>query len=364
MVEQRSPKPRVVGSSPATPAIFYAIIMLMLKMPRRVRKFELFLKVVTCCLLIFNSAVLLLAFITNTDFYNRITMPFLPEDDIPPVVTLRGQTETRVPIGSKYEDPGVEAYDLRSEVSITTEGNVDAATEGDYVIKYTACDERNNCSSLERKVKVLNPAGTIYLTFDDGPSEFTNVLLDVLKKYHVVATFFVTGRGSDDTLKREFDEGHSIGLHSFTHNYSVIYRSTDAFWGDITRVGDRVKSITGLETKLMRFPGGSSNTISARYDGGVHIMSKLVQEASERGYVYFDWNVLSGDAGETTETDKVFENVTGALKRDGVSIVLQHDTKDFSINAVERIIQYGLENDYIFDKLSLDSFNAHHNVNN
>ena len=130
------------------------------------------------------------------------------------------------------------------------------------------------------------------------------------------------------------------------------------------RVQNRVKSVTGETTHLMRFPGGSSNTVSAKYDGRSHIMTTLTREADERGYTYFDWNVLSGDAGETTETDRVVENVTNALKQGSSSVVLQHDIKGFSVDAVERIIQYGLENGYIFDKLSPGSFTAHHNVNN
>ena len=336
----------------------------MLKMPRRVRRFELFLKFAACWLLITDLFIFSLVLLKNTPLYQQITTPALPKDSTPPVITLVGQSEMRIPIKSKYEDPGVEAYDLRSDVSLTTSGVVDTTTEGDYVIKYTACDELQNCSESERKVTVVNPAGIVYLTFDDGPSEFTGNLLDILSRYHVVATFFVTGRGSDDILNREFQEGHSIGLHSFSHDYAHIYQNSEIFWDDIAKINDRVKTITGTETHLIRFPGGSSNTISARYDRGTHIMSRLVQEAEQRGYTYFDWNVLSGDAGETTETDKVFENVTSALKRDGVSIVLQHDTKDFSVNAVEKIIQFGLDNGFIFEKLTPDSFTAHHNINN
>lgn len=334
-----------------------------MRLPKRVRKVELVMKVAVLVFFVINISVLFFAAFMNSDLFIKWAVPN-PIYDIPPVITLNGQEEVRIASGTEYVDPGAEAYGIGSDASLVTEGEVDTSTEGVYIIKYTACDEHSNCATKERKVTVLKPAGTIYLTFDDGPGEHTDRLLDILKKHHVLATFFVTGRGADETLKREYDEGHAIGLHSFSHDYSYIYRNTTNFWEDIGRVQNRVKSVTGKETSLMRFPGGSSNTISARYDGRSHIMTTLIHEASERGYTYFDWNVLSGDAGETTETDKIVENVTKTLKSGGPSVVLQHDIKGFSVDAVERIIEYGLENGYIFDKLSVDSFNAHHGVNN
>ena len=203
----------------------------------------------------------------------------------------------------------------------------------------------------------------MYLTFDDGPGQYTAELLDILKKYNVHATFFVTGVGSDELLKREYEEGHAIGLHTFSHNYSYIYTSPGAFWADLVRVQERVEAATGYKSFLMRFPGGSSNTVSRRYDGGSRIMTALTREANEKGFTYFDWNVTSGDAGETTSTDVIVENVTSQLK-EGSSIVLQHDIKGFSVAAVERIIQYGLNNGYTFMKLDTTSPTSHHPVNN
>lgn len=335
----------------------------MMRLPKRVRKVELVMKVTVLALFVINISVLFFAAFMNSDLFIEWAVPN-PIYDIPPVIILNGQEEVRIASGTEYVDPGAETYGIGSDASLVTEGGVDASTEGVYTIKYIACDEHSNCTTKERKVTVLKPTGTIYLTFDDGPGEHTDRLLDVLKKHHVLATFFVTGRGADETLKREYDEGHAIGLHSFSHDYSYIYRNTTNFWEDMGRIQNRVKTITGEPTFLMRFPGGSSNTVSARYDGHSHIMSTLVHEVGERGYTYFDWNVLSGDAGETTETDKVFENVTKSLKQGGSFVVLQHDIKGFSVDAVERIIEFGFENGYIFDKLSADSFDAHHGVNN
>ena len=93
-------------------------------------------------------------------------------------------------------------------------------------------------------------------------------------------------------------------------------------------------------------------------------MSKLVKSVQEKGFTYFDWNVSSGDAGGATTSDAVFNNVVNALKNGGSSVVLQHDIKGFSVDAVERIIQYALNRGYTFAPLTASSFTAHHGVNN
>lgn len=335
-----------------------------MQLQRRVRWHEFILKIVAVAVLVINVLLICFAIFMNSDFFISLTTPGLPEDTVAPIISLNGPKILRISINSPFKDPGVNAFDARTEVTISRNGSVDTSSEGDYAIEYTACDDNNNCSSIQRTVRVITPTGIVYLTFDDGPGEHTGRLLDVLKKYDVHATFFVTGRGTDELLRREHDEGHAIGLHSFSHDYSYIYRNTANFWADMEKVRARVKTATGEDTLLMRFPGGSSNTVSARYDGGSHIMSKLTKEATERGYTYFDWNVLSGDAGETTDTNQIIENVTKALKPGGASVVLQHDIKDFSVDAVEGIIQYGIENNYVFERLTSNSFNAHHGVNN
>ena len=221
--------------------------------------------------------------------------------------------------------------------------------------------ETTVCLGKELIEREITYRGTIYLTFDDGPGDYTNELLDTLAQYHVKATFFVTGNGDDALIEREYRDGHAVGLHTLSHNYAYIYSSVDNFFADLYAVQERVKNVTGQTSMLMRFPGGSSNTVSRRYKRG--IMSELTRMVEERGFTYFDWNVLSGDAGETTDTGEVVWRVTSALK-DGDNVILQHDIKDFSVAAVGEIIKYGKENGYKFDKLSSSSFAAHHGVNN
>ena len=188
-------------------------------------------------------------------------------------------------------------------------------------------------------------------------------MIDTLKKYDVKATFFVTGYGDDEMIRREFKEGHSVGLHSLSHKYDQVYSSVEAYFDDLSKISNRVKDITGEESKLIRFPGGSSNTVSVRYDHGIHIMSILTSEVENRGYKYFDWNVNSGDADTAKTADAVYTNVVTHLKP-GPNVVLQHDIKNFSVEAVERIIEFGLANNYVFLPLDSDSFAAHHPVNN
>lgn len=300
----------------------------------------------------------------NSEKFISENIPGTPPDETPPTIALKGGDVFTVAVGTNFDDPGVSAEDARSETTVTTEGSVDVNAVGDYTIKYTATDEHDNSAEVTRTVKVIQPRGVIYLTFDDGPGAYTNTLLDVLAKHGVKATFFVTGSGDDALIKREFDEGHAVALHTFSHNYSYIYTSVDNFFADLYQVQERVKNITGYTSMLMRFPGGSSNTVSIRYDGGSHIMSRLVQEVENRGFTYFDWNVTSGDAAGVTTADGIYDRVVNGLVEGGSSVVLQHDIKGFSVDAVERIILYGKENGYVFAKLDSSSFAAHHGVNN
>ena len=224
-------------------------------------------------------------------------------------------------------------------------------------------EEEEAARIAEHAKKLAEASGVVYLTFDDGPGEYTNALLDILDKYEVKATFFVTGRGDDEVIKREFDEGHTVALHTWTHNYAYVYSSVDNYFADLSQIAERVKNITGQEAKLIRFPGGSSNLVSRRYDGKTRIMSTLVPEVEARGYKYFDWNLDSDDAGRAKDSDTVFVNVATHLKP-GPNVVLQHDIYPYSVEAVERIIQYGNENGYVFEPLTVDSPTVHHDINN
>ena len=285
-------------------------------------------------------------------------------DEVPPVVELIGGELITLAVGDALVEPGWVAYDDRTIPEVMVESAVNAQKPGEYRINYHAVDEAGNATDATREVKVIQPAGKVYLTFDDGPSEYTNTLLDTLKKYNVSATFFVTGYGDDEVIRREYDDGHAVGVHTFSHVYANIYANKENFYADLDAVKKRVADITGTQANLMRFPGGSSNVVSRLYDNGQRIMSDLVHGVEERGMVYFDWNVDSGDAGQASTAEAVCNNVVGALGAGGNLVVLQHDTKPYSVEAVECIIQYGLEHGFVFKSLDANSYTAHHGVNN
>ena len=203
----------------------------------------------------------------------------------------------------------------------------------------------------------------VYLTLDDGPSDNTQAVLDILDKYHAKATFFVTGEMPEykDMIKVAYDKGHTIGMHTYSHAYEKVYASVDAYFQDLDQIGQMVKEEIGYVPCFIRFPGGSSNTVSKKYTPG--IMSTLVQEVQNRGYQYYDWNGSSGDgAVRTTE-----ELVAQATSFDSNNIILLcHDAhgKQTTVEALPQIIEHYQSLGYTFKALDRDSFVAHHGVNN
>ncbi len=292
-----------------------------------------------------------------------------------PLITLSGGDYMEIYAGDEWYEPGYSAMDGRgNDLSgyVLAEGSVSPLVCGEYYLTYSLLSASGEGVSTTRTVKVLpqpmpdviDPEGkTIYLTFDDGPGPYTGRLLDILSAYGVPATFFVTAADSRyyDLIGRASREGHSIGVHTSTHNYSQIYASEDAWFEDFYAMQEIIYQQTGEYTKLFRFPGGSSNTVSSFNPG---IMSRLSQIMTDLGYRYFDWNVSSGDAGETSDTYEIIENVTGGCQNQRISCVLQHDIKDYSIAAVEQIIIWGRNNGYSFRALDMQSPDFHHGINN
>ena len=155
-----------------------------------------------------------------------------------------------------------------------------------------------------------------------------------------------------------------MGLHTATHNYSYLYSSVEAYFTDLKTISDKVKRITDEESKIIRFPGGSSNTVSKKYYPG--IMSYLTNEVKNRGYQYYDWNIDSEDATRKVDANQVYENVVNNLRPNRPNIILMHD---FSENvptkeALRKIIEYGKENGYVFAPITESTEEYHHHVNN
>ena len=285
---------------------------------------------------------------------------------------MKSNKEIYLYVNNKYQEPGYEVSDnCDDDIKVEVEGSVDYNKTGDYELKYKAKDKSGNEEIVIRKVHVVNVANqgygkVIYLTFDDGPSSsITPQLLDILREENVKVTFFVINH--DDSLnyliKREHDEGHTVALHSYTHNYSYIYSSVENYFNDLNSIAAKVKSITGVDSKIIRFPGGSSNTVSLNYSQG--IMTYLTGEVQRRGYTYFDWNISCGDAGGASTSDEVYSNVVNNLNYSS-NIVLLHDFEGNykTLNAIRAIIRYGKEHGYVFAPVDVITMPAHHGVNN
>jgi peptidoglycan/xylan/chitin deacetylase (PgdA/CDA1 family) len=245
---------------------------------------------------------------------------------------------------------------------------------GDYEITYTVKDrsgntaiatcivsiiERNIIGSLEQSSEKV-----VYLTFDDGPSTYTQEVLDILDRYNAKATFFVTGLNPDYfyLIKDANDRGHTIGMHTFSHNYREVYNSIEAYYTDLQKIAMICEQQIGYIPHYIRFPGGSSNTISKRYGEG--IMSYLASDVLTRGYQFYDWNVDSGDGNGTMIASDIVSYATASTATN--IILLCHDAngKQTTIDALPTIIEHYQALGYRFMGLDDQSFAPHHIVNN
>lgn len=205
-----------------------------------------------------------------------------------------------------------------------------------------------------------------YLTFDDGPSPVTPHVLDTLKKYQVKATFFIVGRhvpGNEAILKRAVAEGHAIGGHTYSHDYQVVYKSTEAFFADLEKGNQLIEKAIGTKPVLFRYPGGSTNTVSLkyqdpkRYNKQKTVMSAIKAEANKKGYIFIDWNVTNGDARSNQYTaQQALANIKQQVKSQKEIVVLMHDasTKTPTAQALPEVITFLRSKGYRFEVISPD----------
>lgn len=198
------------------------------------------------------------------------------------------------------------------------------------------------------KVEAEKNRRVAYLTFDDGPSvESTYAILDILAEYNIKATFFVVGKmvvNNPEVLLRTVEEGHAIGNHSYSHDYGYIYHSTKNFMRDIELADIAIKDVLGqdFETRVMRFPGGSFGKQKL----------PMIKAVTEKGYRYFDWNALNGDAeGVLMPTDYLIKRLKETYRNQNNLIVLMHDTdvKTTTVESLRNIIDFLIEQGYEFD---------------
>lgn len=298
------------------------------------------------------------------------------KDDIGP--EINGIEEMTIVKGGKVDYKlGISVSDNRDPNPTLNidDSKVNVDKLGKYKVIYTAKDRSGNKVVKERIIKVVEKKdiGTlqqsnekiVYLTFDDGPSENTQKILDILDRYNVKATFFVTGENQkyNYLIQEAHKRGHTIGLHTYCHDYKTVYTSVDAYFDDLNKIGNMVKDLIGFVPRYIRFPGGSSNTISRKYSQG--IMTILSKEVINQGYQYYDWNGDSTDAsGNNVPVSKLIANATSS-KANNINILF-HDTKAKSttVEALPAIIENYLARGYRFEAINDNSFVPHQSINN
>ena len=289
-------------------------------------------------------------------------------DTIKPEIVLQGEDEIFIKEGQKYSEIGYKAidnYDGDITNLVTIANNIKEEI-GKYEVIYSVSDSSGNTSKKIRIVNVIkNNNGIIYLTFDDGPSEITSKILDLLKEEDIKATFFVLNYSNiyEPIIKRIVEEGHTIALHTYTHNYKLIYSSKENYYNDLNKIKEKVKNTTGITTNIIRFPGGSSNTVSSFNKG---IMTLLTKDVIKEGYHYFDWNVDSKDAWDARNSNDVYNNVIYNLSMNRSNIVLLHDKNGNTktLYALKDIIKTAKNKGYTFNKITNSTPMITHSVKN
>lgn len=254
----------------------------------------------------------------------------------------------------------------------TAKQDLDAEKQSKAALEKTIQELKSQIEALRAQVErlKLSAANTgakiCYLTFDDGPSDNTLRILEILKTANAKATFFVLGTGNLDYLDEIHAGGHAIGLHGDNHVYQSIYASEAAYFSNIESLRSKVKARTGVDTQLIRFPGGSSNAVSKTISPG--IMTRLVRSVQEKGYTFFDWNVSAEDAtGKPITAPEMVKTVTGMAKNKNQICVLMHDSasKTTTVEALPDMIVALREMGYRFEALTPDSYSfAHGRLNN
>ena len=236
-----------------------------------------------------------------------------------------------------------------------------AANRNFSAIKTGKATKKSTNKTSKTKKKIHQK--TAYLTFDDGPSVNTDKVLDILDRYKIKATFFVVGRTDKASIRRYKEivkRGHNIGLHSLTHNYKLVYASLDSFKKDVYAIRDIVKKYTGVDSKIYRFPGGSSNGV-AKIN-----MHKVIKWIRSAGYQYFDWNLGGTDAAYPPPSANAIYNAIAMYAGSNTDkIVLLHDSQDKvnTLKALPRIIELLKREGYRFAKITKNTKPVHHRVN-
>ena len=315
---------------------------------------------------------------TATDFSGNtasVTRTVTIKDIVAPSIKLVGSTDMYVMRDTAYVEGGYSASDdLDGNItsSVAVSGWVNTAVCGAYNVTYSVTDKAGNVGTATRTVHVYSAQSDcpdrVYLTFDDGPnSTITPQVLDALKRNGVKATFFIINypESRKALVQRIVNEGHTLAIHSYSHDYATCYASDAAYMNGLQIMHDKILADTGYDAKIIRFPGGTSNTSSRKYCSG--IMSRLTQSTLAAGYIYFDWNIDSGDAsGNGVASSTIANNVKNGLRRNRNNVVLMHDAygKSTTVQALDDIINYCKANGYAILPITTDTLPVRHSAKN
>ena len=247
------------------------------------------------------------------------------------------------------------------EESSSSEREVSSAPDPSVSVS----SDKTSSGAGSKPATTQNVKKVCYLTFDDGPSENTLQILNILNKYNAKATFFVVGTAKLEYINNIIAQGSKVGIHCNSHTYSSVYASDTAYFNDLAAISAKIEKQTGVKPDVIRFPGGSSNTVSRKYCRG--IMTRITKSVQEKGYQYFDWNVDSGDAlSKKLSADQLVNRVVNQAKGINSICVLMHDTnaKKNTVAALPTIIERLKSMGYTFEVLSNDVSGFHHGVNN
>ena len=262
------------------------------------------------------------------------------------IIVMMLLTAQQVIAGELSDSKVVPTSSQEASAYVTDKDNVILSDEIPEAVQAMLADEEAEQSPQSER--------TAYLTFDDGPSDNTEKILDILREEDIKATFFVVYReGYADTYRRIVEEGHSIGLHSYTHDYEQMYVSEEAYYIDLFRIEAYVEEVTGAQTRLIRFPGGSNCAAGDEMCEG--IMARLRDKVHSVGYEYYDWNIHSGDvAAAYVERDVIVGNVKRQVTGQPEITVLMHDSpaKMTTVEALPEIIAYLREQGYACDRIT------------
>lgn len=282
-----------------------------------------------------------------------------------PTLTLAGEDVFESPCGISFVEPGYSAIspdgaDITADVVCT--GEVDSMTPGEYLLSYSIRFDGENYE-VTRTVRVaevgypepVEPTEKVlYLTFDDGPCANTLELLDTLSRHNAKATFFViTGNNPylDTILPQISAAGHSIGVHCVCHEYDTLYSSSSYYLNDLISARERVHELTGEYVSLCRFPGGSTTAYHKLNNREKDAWNTVTAQLECMGIQYVDWNI--GPENDTNNATSSLSTVKSFVPKYSIPVTLQHDTRLYSVKAVESILQWGEENGYTF--LGLDN---------